>query len=82
MEIRIVRAGGSASMGNAESLPTQSQLAEEAEARAGRITIHAAGRQRQGWEEAFRSMAARGDDALLEPEETGFAVWDEEEWKW
>jgi antitoxin MazE len=63
-----VRTGDSPSIGTAESLPTQNGLADEveAESRAGRITIQAAGRPRQGWEEAFRSMAARGDDVLLD----------------
>ena len=35
---------------------------------------------REGWDEAFRQMAERGDDWLLdEPVST---VWDEEEWDW
>ena len=35
---------------------------------------------RQGWAEAFRQMAERGDDRLLdEPTPT---AWDEEEWDW
>lgn len=41
----------------------------------------AAANPRAGWDEAFRQMAERGDDALLIPDdlEHGF---DEEEWDW
>jgi hypothetical protein len=35
---------------------------------------------RAGWAEAFRQMATRGDDVLLDPEAT--TCWDEEEWEW
>ncbi|HYH79836.1 MAG TPA: hypothetical protein VEX86_08560 [Longimicrobium sp.] len=37
--------------------------------------------RREGWDAAFRTMAERGDDALLD----GDAIagdWDEEEWDW
>jgi antitoxin MazE len=35
---------------------------------------------REGWAEAFREMAERGDDRLIdEPTPT---VWDAEEWEW
>ena len=38
------------------------------------------GRPREGWEEAFRSMAECGDDRLLdEPVATD---WDREQWEW
>lgn len=80
MEIRIVSTGDSPSIGPAESLVTWSGLADEAQA--GRIVIRAAGQPRQGWEEAFRSMAERGDDVLLAADPTGPAAWDELEWQW
>jgi antitoxin MazE len=35
---------------------------------------------REGWEDAFVAMAARGDDRLLD-EETP-TDWDETEWEW
>jgi len=38
------------------------------------------GRPREGWEEAFRSMAECGDDRLLE--EPVATDWDREQWEW
>ena len=35
---------------------------------------------RAGWDEAFRRMAAAGDDKLLDPET--LTMWDETEWEW
>jgi antitoxin MazE len=36
---------------------------------------------RSGWEEAFRAMAERGDDAALFPEDLEHSF-DETEWEW
>ena len=36
---------------------------------------------RSGWEEAFRAMAERGDDAALLPEDLEHSF-DENEWEW
>lgn len=36
---------------------------------------------RAGWDEAFRKMAERGDDALLIPDDLEHSF-DEEEWEW
>jgi antitoxin MazE len=36
---------------------------------------------RSGWEEAFRAMAERGDDAALLPEDLAHSF-DENEWEW
>ncbi len=35
---------------------------------------------REGWAEAFRQMAAQGDDKLLD--EVVATRWDREEWEW
>lgn len=35
---------------------------------------------RQDWENAFKAMAANGDDRLLD--ETAQTKWDKEEWEW
>lgn len=36
---------------------------------------------REGWEDAFKKMAAAGDDRLLEPD-TSDSNFDKDEWKW
>jgi antitoxin MazE len=35
---------------------------------------------RNGWNERFKEMHKRGDDAMLEPMQS--TTWEEEEWKW
>ncbi len=52
----------------------------EIASRSGELVIRSPGKVRQGWEEQFRLMAERGDDALLDdPTPTD---WDRTEWKW
>ncbi len=84
MKARIVRIGNSRGVRIPKPLLDQSGLGEEIEieALAGQIVIRAAERPRQGWEEAFRSMAAHGDDVLLDPDVVGSPEWDDEEWEW
>lgn len=38
-------------------------------------------KSRAGWEKAFREMSARGDDALLWPDDMS-SSFDEDEWEW
>ena len=47
----------------------------------GRLVIRPA-KPRRGWEQAFRAMAASGDDELLDPEGIQWTSWDEDEWEW
>jgi antitoxin MazE len=84
MKARIVRIGNSQGVRIPKPLLDQSGLGTdvEIEAQAGQIVIRAADRPRQGWEEAFRSMAANGDDVLLDPDVIGSGEWDDEEWEW
>ena len=38
---------------------------------------------REGWDIAFRTMAEKGDDQLLDKDYlTNQSSWDEEEWEW
>ena len=46
----------------------------------GKVVLAPAPRVRQGWAEAAQEMAARGDDALLDPPTT--TAFDEDEWEW
>ena len=46
------------------------------------IVIGPARSRRQGWDEAFRSMAKVGDDRLLDEDLTGQSDWDTAEWEW
>ena len=52
----------------------------EMEVRGSQLVIRAANHPRAGWDEAFATMAARGDDEpLAMPSKTR---WDESEWRW
>lgn len=46
-----------------------------------KIIIHGSAEVRRGWDEAFQKMAEKGDDALLDSDQTDHS-WDEEEWVW
>ena len=48
--------------------------------RTDQTTTRLATRPRQDWDEAFRRMAAEGDDGL--PDEPVATQWDAEEWQW
>lgn len=37
---------------------------------------------RVGWEQQFKIMAERGDDYLVDGDNTSLTDWDEEEWEW
>ena len=82
MKARIVRIGNSQGIRIPKPLIQQTGLTEEIEitVEGDTLVISAARQPRSGWSEAFRSMAAAGDDVLLDP----FTVeaWDEAEWEW
>jgi antitoxin MazE len=82
MKTRIVRIGNSKGVRIPKVLLDQTGLDGEVEIRTdgGGIIIEAVRRPRAGWEEAFREMAERGDDKLLDPPIP--TKWDQEEWEW
>lgn len=82
MKARIVRVGNSRGIRLPKLLLDQAGLEENVELHAepGRIVIQATKRPRAGWAEAAQRMAARGDDALLDP--TVASRFDHEEWEW
>ncbi len=82
MKAGIVRIGNSRGLRLPKPLIEQAGLTEqvELEIREGEIVISRAERPRQGWAEAARSLASRGEDELLDdPVSTHF---DREEWEW
>lgn len=52
----------------------------EFEVRNRELVIKSLRQPRQGWESAFKAMAANGDDTLLASSVN--SKWDEEEWEW
>ena len=65
-----------------KSLSDRTQTSESVpnKAEAGEVVIRPARSPREGWDEIFRNMAARGDDRLLD--EANFTEFDEGEWTW
>lgn len=84
MRARIIKIGNSQGIRIPKVVLEQTRLGEEVEleAQAGQIIIRSALAPRQGWDEAFRAMAQRGDDRLLDEETGSLTQWDETEWQW
>jgi antitoxin MazE len=89
---RIVRIGNSQGVRIPRNLLEQagfitnegdSTFGQEVELEAGHegILIRRTRRTRAGWAEQFQQMAARGEDALLDPPSPP-TTWDEREWLW
>jgi antitoxin MazE len=83
VKAKIVRIGNSRGVRLPKPLIEQCGLEGEVElhVRGRTLLIEAARRARDGWEKAFAEMAARCDDALLEPESAA-STWDRTEWRW
>jgi antitoxin MazE len=83
MKTHIVRIGNSQGVRIPKPLLEATGLSDEIEVEAvgNTLVIRAARQPREGWEEAFRAMAANGDDTLLEGD-TAPSRWDREEWEW
>jgi antitoxin MazE len=84
MKTRIVPIGNSRGVRIPKPLLEQTGLSDEVEIRAegNTLVIRPARRPRAGWAEAFREMARRGDDALLDDAAPTLSDWDEGEWEW
>jgi antitoxin MazE len=84
MKTRIVRIGNSRGVRIPKPLLEQAGLDGDVRIRVEgrRLVIEPARRPRAGWAAAFREMAKRGDDALLDDVPPAATKWDEEEWEW
>ena len=84
MKARIVKIGNSQGIRIPKLVLEQTRLKDEVELKVQdhEIVITAPRRPRAGWEEAFREMAKRGDDELLDAPLPSLTRFDEEEWEW
>ena len=84
MKTRIVKIGNSRGVRIPKPLIEQTGLDEEVEITVedNRLVIGPANPPRAGWEEAFKGMAAAGDDALIDSDVPSATSWDEDEWEW
>jgi antitoxin MazE len=81
---RIIRIGNSRGVRIPKALLEEAGLSGEVDmtVRDGALVIAAAGRPREGWDEAFHDMALRGHDAPLDAETPATSSFDEESWEW
>lgn len=84
MKARIVRIGNSQGIRIPKPLLEQTGLRNEVElsVQDDALIIRPARKPRAGWADAFREMARRGDDALLDDAPPSLSSWDEDEWEW
>ena len=81
MVARIVRIGNSQGLRIPKPLIAQIGIRDEVEIKVyrGTLVIRPVAKARAGWAEAFKAMAQRGDDGLLDADSLPPTVWDEEE---
>jgi antitoxin MazE len=84
MRTRIVNIGNSQGVRIPKALLEESGLSGEVDITVhdGALVIAAAGRARVGWDEAFRQMALRDDDELLDGDVTTADAFEMESWQW
>src|SRR6266550_2926191 len=82
MKAHIIQIGNSKGVRIPKALLEQAHLTEEVqiEAQPNQIVIRSAHLPREDWETAFRTMAQRGDDAMID-EPASVTSFDETEWK-
>jgi len=84
MKTKIVKIGNSQGIRIPKPLIAQTGIQGEVDisVEENRLVIAPAGHPRVNWGAAFRAMALRGDDSLLDDGEPTGSVWDEKEWEW
>ena len=83
MKASVIRIGNSRGVRIPKVLLEQCRLSDtvELDVENGHLVIRSTDQPRRGWDEAFRRMAERGDDVLLDKESPA-TRWDETEWQW
>lgn len=84
MRAKIVKIGNSQGVRIPKPLIEEAGLSVEVELRVedGAIVIEPYRMVREGWSEAFDSMAEAGEDRLLDGDQQAATTWDGEDWEW
>ena len=79
MQISIVQIGNSKGIRLAKNILEQYQFGDKAELelKEGYLILKPVKKIREGWDEAFKKMAAAGDDALIMPDVFEDETWEE-----
>jgi antitoxin MazE len=84
MRARIVKIGNSQGIRIPKPLLEQTGIMDdvELEVEQNQIIIRPVQNPRAGWDDAFKAMADRGDDTIMDEAENVSHSWDEDEWQW
>jgi antitoxin MazE len=84
MKAQIVRIGNSRGIRLSKSILEETGFREVVELRivSGGLLLRPGRKAREGWAEAAREMAAKGEDAPLLSDDTGRTRFDRDEWRW
>jgi antitoxin MazE len=84
MKTRIIQIGNSRGIRIPKPMLQQVGLNGEVEviAKNGTLVIRSTKQARAGWAAAFKEMARRSDDRVLDQDSPTLTRWDEEEWEW
>ena len=84
MRARVVKIGNSQGIRIPKPLLEQTGIIDdvELEVENNQIIIRPLSNPRTGWDDAFKAMAEKGDDTLINGDEHISHSWDEEEWQW
>ena len=83
MKSKVIKIGNSKGIRLPKTMLDEVGLGDEVilEASRGGIVIRPSRKIRSGWETAFKEMALRNDDKLLDSE-IRTSSWDAQEWEW
>ena len=84
MRARVIKIGNSQGIRIPKTLLEQTGIMDdvELEIEKNKIVIRPISNPRIGWDNAFKAMADKGDDALISGETSILNSWDEKEWQW
>jgi len=84
MRARIVKIGNSQGIRIPKLLLEQAGIMEDVELDIDKnhIIIRPVSNPRDGWDDAFKAMADKGDDTIIDDIENISHSWDDNEWQW
>ena len=84
MRARIVKIGNSQGIRIPKPLLEQTGIMDdvELEVEQNQIIIRPVQNPRAGWDDAFKAMADRRDDTIMDEADNISHSWDEDEWQW
>ena len=84
MKAHIVKIGNSQGIRIPKPLLDQTGIKDDVELEVDKtqIIIRPVLNPRSGWDDAFKAMAQKGDDVLIDGSDNISHSWDEKEWHW